>query len=70
MSEKIIKGMCFNERGFCEKIGYCGCDTYLFPSSWQRRGGCPVCTIPTEKAADEQKKVNALKASKRAARGR
>jgi hypothetical protein len=70
MSGKIVQGMCSNDRGFCEKIGYCGCDAYASPDAWSRRGGCPLSTIPTPKAVETQKKVNALKASKRAARGK
>lgn len=47
------------------------CTAYLHPEAWERKGGCPLNTIPSKKAADEaaaKKKVNPLKASKRARR--
>jgi hypothetical protein len=70
MGGKIVTGMCSNERGFCEKIGYCGCDAYISPDAWSRRGGCPLSTVPSPEVVKAQKKVNALKASKRKARGK
>lgn len=46
------------------------CIAYMDPRVWEVRGGCPLCSIPTEKQDQQAKKVNALKASKRKFRGR
>lgn len=45
------------------------CIAYADPRVWVTRGGCPMCSIPTEKQEEQTKKVNALKASKRKFRG-
>jgi len=44
------------------------CTVYLSPAAWHRKGGCPLNTIPSEEKAKEKKKINPLKASKRARR--
>ena len=44
------------------------CKSYAFPRSRVRIGGCALCSIPTEEARFNQKKLNPLKASKRARR--
>jgi len=65
-----VEQMCFRETGeTCHKLIDNRCIAYNDPSVWSRRGGCPLCSIPSEKVAIEKKKVNALKASRRAARG-
>jgi hypothetical protein len=46
------------------------CIAYINPSWWCKRGGCPLSSVPSKALAEQAKKVNALKASKRAARGR
>lgn len=46
------------------------CTAYPNPTYWCVRGGCPLSSIPARKTVEQAKKVNALKASKRKARGR
>jgi hypothetical protein len=45
------------------------CMAYPNPEYWCKKGGCPLSSIPPKKSAEVAKKINALKASKRKARG-
>jgi hypothetical protein len=53
----------------CDKMDKGICSAYSRPYTLFRSGGCALCSIPSEVIAKDQKKVNALKASKRAVRG-
>jgi hypothetical protein len=54
----------------CKKVtAELKCSVYVKPSIWwEKRGGCPVATHTVIKVA-ETKKVNPLKASKKAKKG-
>jgi len=54
----------------CNKLIDNTCSSYARPYNWFRRGGCPLCSIPSKAAVAQKGKVNALKASKRSARGK
>ena len=54
----------------CDKLIEGRCSSYARPYSRFRIGGCALCSIPSSKFTDSKRKVNALKASKRAARGK
>lgn len=45
------------------------CDAYINPSWFCDHGGCYLSSLPAKAQTAKQKKVNALKASKRAAKG-
>lgn len=53
----------------CDRMDQGVCSAYLRPYALFRSGGCALCSIPSEAVAKAKKKVNALKASKRAVRG-
>lgn len=44
------------------------CESYAFPRSRDKVGGCALCSIPAQEAQESKKKTNPLKASKRARR--
>ena len=69
MSGKIVDGMCKRDGLTCSKVDEDRCIAYAFPSARFRVGGCALCSIPAKKSASTKQTVNALKASKRAARG-
>jgi hypothetical protein len=54
----------------CEKMDQGTCISYSRPYAWFRLGGCPLCSIQTKGPKNTAPIVNALKASKRAARGK
>lgn len=71
VNTEAIEQMCTRQSGeICSKFVDSRCIAYNDPYVWYRRGGCPLCNIPSDKVASEKKKVNALKASRRKARGR
>lgn len=51
------------------KFGIFECKTYPNPAAIWRRGGCALCST-TEIIKEEKKRVNPLKASKRAKKGK
>jgi len=53
----------------CDKMDQGVCSSYSRPYTLFRTGGCALCSIQIKADTKDQKKVNALKASKRAARG-
>jgi len=53
----------------CEKLDGDRCSAYSRPYARFRVGGCALCSIPPETVKRTKQTVNALKASKRAARG-
>jgi hypothetical protein len=53
----------------CSKMDQGTCSAVARPYTMFRRGGCPLCSIPADKVQKDEKKVNALKASKRSMRG-
>jgi len=57
----------------CNKLvevdGEIKCKTYPNPAAIWRRGGCALCST-IERIKEEKKKINPLKASKRAKKGK
>lgn len=68
----LVEGMCFDTaRGaVCSKAVKVEdrCVAYLKPEAWHRMGGCPLSSIRILET-ESKKKVNPLKASKRAKKG-
>jgi hypothetical protein len=53
----------------CLKITDERCSVYASPAVWERKGGCPMKTNKVLEVKKD-KKINPIKASKRAKRGR
>jgi hypothetical protein len=68
--KKTGKKVVSDELHICSKVDRDECClAYVSPAYWCRREGCPLTSLPSKEMTAKQKQVNALKQSKRDARG-